>query len=98
MPTAVITLNGNHFFGDKPQTIKQVNFATEKILVAHLKDLQKPYLIDNDRVKIAKHILPFKNGKTRKVIDASSYSDWHYVAHIGLKLKESSPLPIETII
>lgn len=100
MKSALITLNGNHAVGDRPKNVKLVQYTNESTLISHLKELQKGYSLDGrDRPKIERHLLPSaKNpGKFRTVIDCYTYSDWHYVAHLGITLREGSTIPIEII-
>lgn len=67
-------------------------------LIAKLKELQGGYSVDSsDKPKIEKHKIPSTKylGKMRKVIDCSTYADWHHVAHINV----SSPsVPTEIIV
>ena len=93
---ALITLNGLAAI-DTPKSVLNVQFDDEAKLVAKLKELQSGYSLDGqDRPKIKKHTIPSKKypGKTRRVIDCSTYADWHHVAHIGVVSKE---VPVEIL-
>jgi hypothetical protein len=93
---ALITLNGIPQI-DKPQSILNVEYNDEKQLINKLKDMQSGYSLDGrDKPKISRFDLPSKKypGKTRKVIDCSTFADWHHVAHVNV----SSPsVPTEII-
>lgn len=83
---ALITLNGIASI-DKPQNLLNVEYNDEKQLIAKLKDMQSGYSLDvRDKPKISRFDVPSKQypGKTRKVIDCSTYADWHHVAHISV--------------
>lgn len=83
---ALITLNGLPQI-DKPQSILNVEYDDEKQLISKLKDLQSGYsLSGRDKPEISTMELPSKKypGKKRKVIDCSTYADWHHVAHVNV--------------
>lgn len=93
---ALITLNGLAAI-DKPKNLMNIECENEAQLITKLKELQGGYSLDGkDKPKIAKHTIPSAKypGKMRKVIDCSTYADWHHVAHINV----SSPsVPTEKL-
>lgn len=93
---ALITLNGLPGI-DKPKNLMNIQCKSEAQLIDKLKELQSGYSLDGkDKPRIDRHNVPSKQypGKSRKVIDCSTYSDWHHIAHINV----SSPsVQTETI-
>lgn len=83
---ALITLNGIPLI-DTPKSVLNVEYDSEDQLISKLKQMQSGYSLDErDKPKIKRFDVPSKKdpSKMRKVIDCSSYADWHHVAHIGV--------------
>jgi hypothetical protein len=99
MKSAAIYLHGIAAIGDKRKAIKTVKYDDEKMLISHLKELQKGYCEEGtrERSKITKHTIPRKEGGLRIVIDCHTSADWHHVAYIGCSIKPESGKPVEIL-
>lgn len=80
---------------DQPEAIKTVYYSDIESLKSHLTQLQMGYC-DNDgeRPKITEHEHP---DTKKKILDCHSDADFHHVARLGYRLKESANKPVEHI-
>lgn len=80
---------------DQPEAVKTVYFSDIAALKSHLTNLQMAYC-DNDgeRPEITEYAHPETK---KKILDCHSDADFHYVARLGYKLKESANKPVEYI-
>lgn len=93
MKTAAIYLHGIPAI-DKPTGIKTVKYETEDQLKKHLLEMQMGYWEEGDKKpKVVTHTNP----KGKKLLICEAETDFHYVAWIGLRFKESANKPVETI-